>query len=116
MDYDEHSLNSMPTMADPNGAARRAEPPDFHSIGSGITIGGRTTPPHGRFRPGDVLLGRYTVLAELGEGGMGVVYKCMDTVGGIEVALKCLPPELSRNESEMEGSRSMRGSSKDVLG
>ncbi len=105
MDYAEHSLNSMPTMADPNGAPRHAEPLDSHSIGSATTMGGRTTPPHGRFRPGDVLLGRYTVLAELGEGGMGVVYKCLDTIGGIEVAIKCLPPELSRNESEMEGIR-----------
>ena len=52
-----------------------------------------------------MLLGRYTVLAELGEGGMGVVYKCLDTIGGIEVAIKCLPPELSRNESEMESIR-----------
>ena len=36
---------------------------------------------------------------------MGVVYKCLDNIGGIEVAVKCLPPELSRNESEMEGIR-----------
>jgi len=30
------------------------------------------------------------------------VYKCFDEVGGIEVALKALPPELSHNTSEME--------------
>ncbi len=106
MDYDEHSLNSMPTMG-PGRDVSTKRPPflDEPSLGSAPTMGGRTTPPHGRFRPGDVLLGRYTVLAVLGEGGMGVVYKCLDTVGGIEVAIKCLPPELSRNESEMEGIR-----------
>ena len=40
---------------------------------------------------------------------MGVVYKCLDQVGGIEVAVKCLPPELSRNEGEMEGIRENYG-------
>ena len=75
------------------------------SIPSERTMRGRTTPRGERLRAGDVLLGRYTVLSELGEGGMGVVYRCLDSVGGIEVALKCLPPELSRNEGEMEGIR-----------
>lgn len=73
------------------------------------TMRGRTTPRGERLRAGDVLLGRYTVLSELGEGGMGVVYKCLDSVGGIEVALKCLPPELSRNDAEMEGIRENYG-------
>ena len=73
------------------------------------TMPGRTTPHGERLRAGDVLLGRYTVLSEPGEGGMGVVYKCLDSVGGIEVAIKCLPPELSRNEAEMEGIRENYG-------
>ncbi len=106
MDDDEDTLNSAPTMG-PGRDASTTRPPflDELSLGSAPTMGGRTTPRGGRLRPGDVLLGRYTVLAELGEGGMGVVYKCLDTIGGIEVAIKCLPPELSRNESEMEGIR-----------
>ena len=78
---------------------------DSQSAPSDPTVRGRTTPRGERLRVGDVLLGRYTVLSELGEGGMGVVYKCLDSVGGIEVALKCLPPELSRDEAEMEGIR-----------
>jgi hypothetical protein len=39
---------------------------------------------------------------ELGQGGMGVVYQCLDKVGGVRVAVKALPPELSHNSVEME--------------
>ncbi|MBR4665552.1 MAG: protein kinase, partial [Lentisphaeria bacterium] len=59
----------------------------------------------GRFDVGDLILGRYKVLSELGQGGMGVVYKCFDETGGIEVALKVMPPELSHNTLEMEDIR-----------
>ena len=52
--------------------------------------------------PGAMIDGRYVVLCKLGEGGMGVVYKCFDNLGGVEVAVKGLPPEVSRNEDEME--------------
>lgn len=55
-----------------------------------------------RFRPGDSILNRYTVIEELGQGGMGVVYKCRDEVGRVDVAIKGLPPEVSHNDLEME--------------
>ena len=58
--------------------------------------------PDGRFAVGDLIMNRYKVLAELGQGGMGVVYKCFDEIAGIEIALKALPPELSHNTIEME--------------
>ncbi len=56
----------------------------------------------GRFEPGDLIMGRYKVLAELGQGGMGVVFRCFDEIAGVEIALKALPPELSHNSLEME--------------
>ena len=76
------------------------------SIGDGPTM--RPVPASGggrRLVAGDTILGRYAVVRELGEGGMGVVYQCLDTVGGVEVAVKGLPPEVSRNEDEMEDIR-----------
>ena len=62
-----------------------------------------------RAKIGDVLLGRYEVLSELGQGGMGVVYRCLDRTGGVEVAVKALPPELSHSPAEMEEVRENYG-------
>ena len=55
----------------------------------------------GKFQPGDLIMQRYKVLAELGHGGMGVVYKCFDEVTGIEAALKTLPFGQSHDQEAM---------------
>ena len=55
-----------------------------------------------RFRQGDEILGRYVVESELGQGGMGVVYRCLDKVGGVNVAVKGVPPDVAHNAGEME--------------
>jgi serine/threonine protein kinase len=45
---------------------------------------------------GQTLLGRYTVQARLGDGGMGVVFRAIDEHGAF-VAIKCLHGEIARS-------------------
>ena len=50
------------------------------------------------FSPGELIAGRYEVVAELGRGGMGVVYRVKDTMlRDRDMALKMIHPELVAN-------------------
>ena len=71
-----------------------------------------TKPPRGdgsayqtKIKVGDVLINRYTVLSELGFGGMGIVYECLDKNSKEKVALKTVLPVFSENSYEMEQTR-----------
>ena len=50
-------------------------------------------------------LGHYDVIALIGEGGMGEVYRARDTKLDRDVALKVLPAEIAGNASTANNQR-----------
>ncbi len=99
------TFRSMKTIRDDEpgteGSSSRSDNPTMASTPS--TGGGRAE--KSRFQIGDILLDKYVITAALGQGGMGVVYKCFDKVAGVEVAVKMVPPELSQSTVDMEDVR-----------
>ena len=60
-------------------------------------------PQSGGFSPGTVLVNRYRIVALLGRGGMGEVYRAEDLKLGNVVALKFLPVSLQSDAAALAG-------------
>ncbi len=55
-----------------------------------------------KLKPGDAFGERYTIIEEIGEGGMGRIYKAADHELGITVVLKMIRPDLSSRPHMIE--------------
>jgi Protein kinase domain/zinc-ribbon domain len=86
----------VPSMATPRQAPSyprpRSSPPSNPALTSSDPIGG------GRFAPGTIVADRYRIVALLGRGGMGEVYRAEDLRLSQVLAIKFLPEALSRDE------------------
>jgi serine/threonine protein kinase len=49
----------------------------------------------------DTIIGDYSVVSKIGEGGMGEVYRARDTKLGRDVAIKVLPAAFSADEGRL---------------
>ena len=90
----------------PVAAVRPSHDPTQVSASSAETIASvapsmSSSGDHGRFDPGTRLGTRYRIVALLGRGGMGEVYRADDLELGQSVALKFLPPGVASNPAEL---------------
>ncbi len=88
---------SIPSAASVKSNDYANPPSDYQAVPDGdvdVMVADLPKPPPMPVLPGHVIADRYEVVSVLGEGGMGIVYRCRDQASGEFVAIKrVIPPE-----------------------
>ena len=104
---DTPTLTSNEPPTPPAGSGRRFATPATPrsprpSSKSSVSSSSAADLNYGKFLPGALLADRYRVVALLGRGGMGEVYRADDLTLGQPVAMKFLPEEAANNPALLE--------------
>jgi predicted Ser/Thr protein kinase len=98
--YDPLATQTLAASIAPPQSRPPAAPRTLSGFSSASTIS--SSSDGSRFPPGTLLAGRYRIIAMLGRGGMGEVYRADDLTLGQQVALKFLPIAISSNPNSVD--------------